>query len=475
MGLKAPRLSLILVAVAFALSCFGFTLFVWKSFGGPTPLEPHGYRFHVLFGTEASQLTANSDVRISGVNVGKVVSVQRRGLDADALLEMQAPFAPIPRDTRAIVRSKTLLGETFVELSQGSQDAPRLAENGTLPPSQVEPVQQVDEVLGSFDAPTREAFKRFLQGTAKALDGRGDDLNSAMGHLAPATESVADLVEVLDRQRRALGSLVRDSGTALSAVGARRSDLQSLITASNAVFATTASRDRNLRRTVAALPGFLDQTRAALRDIDVTAQVAAPTLAALRPVIPLIEPGLDELRRLAPVLTDVFVGVRPVIDAGRTGWPAVDRVLAVTKPALDIIDIAGSYLVPFADYLRVYRTDVITWLAKLGSAANYVAPSGQRIARLLNPIDEEAVVGYEQRNRSNRHNAYTLPGEVARLATTSVRAFDCRNTSNPQVLPVVGTGTPPCRVQPPIAFRGMTRSFPHVVPLDQDAPKPRTR
>src|SRR4051812_19953959 len=111
MGLQAPRLSLILTAAVFALSCFGFTLFVWKSFGGPTPFESHGYRFHVLFGTEAATLTTNADVRISGINVGKVVAVKRRGLGADATLEMQGRYAPVPRDTRAIIRFKTLLGE----------------------------------------------------------------------------------------------------------------------------------------------------------------------------------------------------------------------------------------------------------------------------------------------------------------------------------------------------------------------------
>src|SRR3954452_12634520 len=175
MGLKAPRLSLILTAAVFALSCFGFTLFVWKSFGGPTPLEAHGYRFHVLFGSEASQLTSNADVRISGVNVGKVVSVRRRGLGADATLQMESRFAPVPKDTRAIIRFKTLLGETFVELSQGSKKGPMLAENGTLARDQVADVQQVDRVLGAFDAPTRAAFKLFLQRTAKALDHRGPD------------------------------------------------------------------------------------------------------------------------------------------------------------------------------------------------------------------------------------------------------------------------------------------------------------
>src|SRR3954451_18859465 len=117
MGLKAPKLSLILIAVAFALSCFGFTLFVWKSFGGTTPFNAHGYEVHILFGSEASQLSPNADVRISGVRVGKVISVVRRGLGADALVEIDEKYAPLPKDTLAIVRFKTLLGETFVGLT----------------------------------------------------------------------------------------------------------------------------------------------------------------------------------------------------------------------------------------------------------------------------------------------------------------------------------------------------------------------
>src|SRR4051794_309309 len=139
MGLPAPKLRLILVAAVFALSCFGFTLFVWKSFGGPTPFEAHGYRFHILFGTEASQLTPNADVRISGVNVGKVITVKRRGLGADAMVQMQSRFAPVPSDSKAIIRFKTLLGETFVELSPGSRGAPKIPENGTLARKQVQP------------------------------------------------------------------------------------------------------------------------------------------------------------------------------------------------------------------------------------------------------------------------------------------------------------------------------------------------
>jgi virulence factor Mce-like protein len=474
MGLKAPKLSLILIAVVFALSCFGFTLFVWKTFGGPTPLQAHGYRFHVLFGTEASTLTTNADVRISGVNVGKVISVKRRRLSEDALLEMKSKFAPVPKDTRAIIRFKSLLGESFVELSPGTRDAPKLKENGTLARKNVVPVQQVDEVLGSFDKPTREAFKLFFQRTAKALDKRGADLNVALGHLAPSTESAADLLQILDDQSNSLKSFVRDTGTALQAIGRRQTDLQSLIRAGNQVFATTAARDRNLQQTVQSLPRFLDQTRGALADIDDVTKIAAPAFAELRPVIPLIKPALDQTRLLAPTLQDLFVGLRPTIDAGKTGFPALTRILVPAKPLFDVLDIAGSYLVPLADYLKSYRTDVITWLAKLAATAEWQAPNGQRMARLINPIDEEAVLGYTKRNKSNRHNPYTLPGEIARLANTTVRAFDCRNTDNPQQVPVQGTGAPPCIVQPPFTFRGLTGSFPHVVPLDQGSPKPAT-
>ncbi len=68
---NAPSLGRILTMVLFALSCFGLLLFLWLSFGGPIPLKPEGYRFKVAF-PEAATLAEEADVRIAGVNVGKV-------------------------------------------------------------------------------------------------------------------------------------------------------------------------------------------------------------------------------------------------------------------------------------------------------------------------------------------------------------------------------------------------------------------
>ncbi len=68
---QAPSITKFLVAIGFALSCFGLLLFLWVSFGGPTPFKAKGYEFTVDV-NEAVTLAAESDIRIGGVTVGKV-------------------------------------------------------------------------------------------------------------------------------------------------------------------------------------------------------------------------------------------------------------------------------------------------------------------------------------------------------------------------------------------------------------------
>src|SRR3954451_5197841 len=119
---EGPSLGRIAAMVIFALSCFGLLTFLWISFGGSVPLKPKQYELTVNF-PEATTLAEAADVRIAGVTVGKVRS---KRLDKDAnrtkvVLRIDPKFAPIPRDSKAILRQKTLLGETFVELSTGTK------------------------------------------------------------------------------------------------------------------------------------------------------------------------------------------------------------------------------------------------------------------------------------------------------------------------------------------------------------------
>ncbi len=113
---RAPTLGNILVIILFTLSCFGLLLFLWESFGGPVPLKPKGYQFTVAF-PRSLALAEQSDVRISGVDVGHVVALKLGGEGRTiATVELSSQYAPIRDDMHAILRQKTLLGETYVQL-----------------------------------------------------------------------------------------------------------------------------------------------------------------------------------------------------------------------------------------------------------------------------------------------------------------------------------------------------------------------
>src|SRR4051794_12960467 len=155
---QAPTLGRLLVMVGFALSCFGLLLFLRLAFGGPVPLKPKGYRFTTSFG-EATQLAKEADVRISGVSVGKVKQIET-GSDgrSKATIELESRYSPLPKDSKAILRQKTLLGETYVELTPGDKSAGTIPEDGALPAAQVSQTVELDEIFRAFDAPTRRAF-----------------------------------------------------------------------------------------------------------------------------------------------------------------------------------------------------------------------------------------------------------------------------------------------------------------------------
>src|SRR5438067_9271945 len=183
---RVRRAGRIPVMVLFALGCFGLLLFLWISFGGAVPLRADQYRLKVDF-PEATTLAEAADVRVSGVNVGKV---QSKALDKGAnrtrvVLAIDPKYAPLPRDTRAILRQKTLLGETFVELTPGRPAAGKLKDGATLPDGQVEPTVELDEILRVFDPKTKTAFRDWVAESARQISGAApQDLNDALGNLA---------------------------------------------------------------------------------------------------------------------------------------------------------------------------------------------------------------------------------------------------------------------------------------------------
>lgn len=458
---QAPKRSAVAIAVLFVLSCLGLIIFVWGKFGGTLPLQPKGYRFHADF-LQASQLVPNADVRIAGVNVGKVVDVQPRGLRADATIQLAPKFAPLPRDARAILRQKTLLGETFVALTPGTPGGPELREGGRLPTRNVAGTEQLDSVLGSFDTKAQRNLQRLLRGTATALDGRGQTINDALGNADPTLTSLSAVLDVLDRQSSDVRRVIRNTGTVLQTVADRRTDVTSLVRSGNAVLGATAARNRELTATVRALPPFLRELRSTMRVVDTTVTHAGPTLAALRPVAPLLRPALRQIITLAPQIQALMRQVGPLITAANRGLPAVTRVVSTTVPFIDELEKTGRQIRPGLDLIKPYGPTLASAFANIGATgqATTKASDGTTMhyLRILIPFTNESVSGTSSRPATNRHNAYPKPGVLDQIGRAGLPASDCRNASD-------NSTNVPCRLQGPLGVAGHDTYYPRLTPL----------
>src|SRR3954464_12735581 len=342
---QAPTFTQIATMAIFALSCFGLLLFLWLSFGGTVPLQPKGYRFSADF-PSAVQLSEQADVRISGVNVGKVVKLVKQTGRTRATIQLDEKYAPLPADSQAMLRSKTLLGETYVALTPGNKHGSKIADGGILPIRNVHTQVELDEVLRAFDAPTRKAMHQWLAGMSASLRGRSEDLSDVLGNLAPTAENGADLLSVLDAQHAAVRRLTSDTGKVFGAIGSRAGDVQTLVRSGQRLFATTAARNRALSQTIAELPPFLAQTRTTLRTAQAAAGEAAPVIRDLEPVAGLLRPALEDTAPLAPEAERLFKRVAPVIDLSRTALPAATKLLRQAQPLVRVLLPVASDLVP---------------------------------------------------------------------------------------------------------------------------------
>ncbi|MEX2106949.1 MAG: MlaD family protein [Solirubrobacterales bacterium] len=437
MSKRAPSTTQLLVIVGFALSCFGILLFLWVTFGGPTPFKAKPYQIKVPF-NEATQLAEQSDVRISGVNVGKVQSIALapNGRQALATVDIDDKYAPLPESTRAILRTKTLLGETYIELTPGSGDGPRLADGGTVPEANVAQSVQLDEIFRTFDPETRAAFQSWMQEAAVAINGQGQSLSYAIGQFEPTFTEFADLFRVLDTQRLALGQLFRNGATTFTALRGREGELASLIESSNAVFQTTARRDRDIEALFRAFPTFLDESKLTLNRLKGFALNTDPLIRQLVPAAEQLSPTLVSLAKLAPEAKGLFEGLGPVIDRAPAGFQAGRELFRDEfPPLLRAVDPFLRNFNPIFTGLKLYRREVTSFFGNLAAASNAELTEendrGEKLhfLRIMGPLTPESIATYGGRLKNNRNSAYSPP-RWAESLVSGLPGFDTRQCSS---------------------------------------------
>ena len=467
MNTEAPTLGRLLVISGFALTCFGLLLFLWLAFGGPIPLKPQGYRVQVAF-TDAATLADQADVRTAGVKIGRVVKKElagERGNKTIATLELESEYAPMKRDARAILRQKTLLGETYVEVTTGSRGAPDIAEGARLPDGQVAQAVEFDELFSIFDETTREAFQDWMASAAKAGAGRGRDLSDALGNLPVFAENAGSVVDVLDDRRAALRDLVKNTGKTFAELTADEGALTELTQRNTELFDELSERRDALAASIRIFPTFLDESEQTLRRLRTFSVNAEPLIRDLDPVLDDLQPTLASLRGLSPDLENLFENVNPLITAGDEGLPALSRILRGLDPTLASTGPFLQQLNPLLRFLELNQAKVTDFL-NIGPAAiggKRTPPPGSKSNGHVLP--QIIVAGSEsfpalRRSRSQRGNAYRLPTNRRDPGKIILPSFDCANAGGEKG----PTNTPGCKVQQPVPFEGKAQRYPNVEP-----------
>lgn len=428
---RAPSPAQLIAMIVFAFSCFALILFLWVSFGGPVPLKPQGYRVNVSF-NEAVQLATEADVRISGVPVGKVKDVSPEKGRTDATLEIEPRYAPLPDDVKAILRSKTLLGETYVELTPGTQSAPKLADHGTIPASQVSSQVQLDEVIRTFDAPTRAAFGDWLIGQSDAVKGHGDQLNQAFGVLPMFLSDSASLMDVLHRQDKALSHVFANTADIFNAIDSRPGQLTDLIISSNRLLRVTANRSQQLVDTFNEFPEFLRQTRQTVSEFQDFADGTQNLINNTGDFADASSPLLKKSVKASEDAKDLVNSLEPMLDKADAGLPATNQFLDLAKPTIAQLDPFLSNLNPVLQFVGLYQRELTSFAANDAAASQAQfntssphkgdAPFGHYL-RAFVTLTPDNLAYYPNKTTKTRSNAYPTPGFYDRLAQ-GLQVFD---------------------------------------------------
>ena len=486
---QAPSIGRILVAVGFTLSCFALLLFLWVTFGGPIPFKPESYRFTADF-PEAITLSKEAEVRIGGVSVGKVKDLslapdsecQKDPTTCNttrATIEIEPQYAPISSDAEAILRQKTLLGETYVELTSGSQvqpgetsgdvhaqsgpidvgqisggDAPQpIPEGGHLAQTQVQDQTQIDEIFQGFDEPTRQAFQSWMQNAGIAINGRGLDLNDAFGNLGPFASDASDVLGTLRRQEQSLRTLVHDTGDVFAALTEHDQALAGAIVGSNRTFGALASQGRALSDTFKIFPTFENEARLTLDSLKGFAEDARPVFHDLKPVARDLSPTLRDARNLAPEARTLFQNLDPLVKASATGLPSLQGFVRELRPLMDGLDPFLANFNPVLRWLDYEAPVVSDFLSNPSSSTANFLPfqAGQNaplhLSRQMTIFTAESLSVYQNRLQTNRGNGYLQPFAIGSFyPTTQAEIFpshDCNNTFGGQPVTHNPPSSPP--------------------------------
>jgi phospholipid/cholesterol/gamma-HCH transport system substrate-binding protein len=318
---RQPRLRLLTIATL-ALAAVALALLMFGAFGG-------GYTVSLKL-VNASQLVKGNRVKVGGVPVGSVQSIE---LDPDRRARIKISvddddLTPLHQGTSAQVRTPALVGiaNRYIALSPGPNSARKIPDGGEISADRAKPSIDLDQIVNAFDAPAQRHLRTLVR-KGGDIFGKGSAryLNAGLHALNPALSQTDAVLGQVVREEPAFERLVVEGAGISSAVASRPADLEQLTSNTVGGLSAIAARTDALDSALVQLPPTLRRTNT--------------TLVELRSLLRDTRPVVREARPVAPLLATVLERLGPV---ARRARPAVGRLRRTVRrrgPRNDLLDV----------------------------------------------------------------------------------------------------------------------------------------
>jgi phospholipid/cholesterol/gamma-HCH transport system substrate-binding protein len=311
----------------------------------------------------AAPLVVNNEVKIDGVVVGKVHSLDVDKGFADVGMSLDPSAFPLHRDARATIRSVSLLGERYVDLERGNPSAPLLEQGDPIPLTQTRTNVGADEIFNVLDKPTSAGLAAFFTTLGDGLRDNGGNADAAIRALAPALRDTQGLTKVLRDQNALLNALVDRAEPVANALATDDGKaMDRMVGAADRLLGATASQDAALNRTLDELPSALESARTSLGSLKNTANGATPTLRGMRPFTDNLDNISNELMLFSDSLDPALASLDPVLDRARD-------LLDKAEPVVSDLHHAGPGFRTTTESIRPIAKDLTS---NLDNVLNFV-------------------------------------------------------------------------------------------------------
>jgi phospholipid/cholesterol/gamma-HCH transport system substrate-binding protein len=366
---RQPRLSGFTVGLIALAVLAAFTYLAVAKAGKLWPFDPAGLELRAVF-EDSSTLRADSPVRIAGVDVGRVESIEPHGDGSVVTFNVGEMGQPIHEDATVDIRPRLFLeGNFFLDVKPGSPGAPALTSGATIPATQTATAVQLDEVLTALQSDDRENLQVLLEGFGTSLTYEPTTADDRNQDPEVAGESAAESINDSFIYGGAAG---RDTAIVNEALlGENPHDLSGLIRAQRRLFGELSGREaqlqgliRNFNVTAGAFAAESENLSATIRELAPTLEEADPALVRLNTVFPplrafarALEPSLRELPATIEAAGPWLDQANPLLSKQELGGTA--RLLRQAAPGLAKASNSGARLFGQIDLLSRCTSDVL--------------------------------------------------------------------------------------------------------------------